>query len=357
MSTRKMNKAIIENKEIFLGLEDSKRTWKINVRSGGMEVHQTSMPARLDVLLAYLNNGFPKCTIHLMYEAGFKGFGLHDALIARGIHCVVIPPHLVTEAKVSKIKTDKRDARRLAKIFENGDYQSTCFVPDRERREDRQISRTLIGIQKEIKATKNRIMKFFDFHGIAVPTGLSLWSKAGMLFLRKVELNEPIRISLDALLAVLDVLIETERGLRTYLQGLTKKTRYAKAFRVTQSMPGIGWFTAIRLVLELGEDLRRFASGKHIASFAGLVCGEYSTGDDTHRGGITHIGSSHIRTWLVECAWVAIRKDPVLSNKFHRIYSSVHRKKTAIVAVARIMLVRLRACVISGTPYQLCIAE
>jgi len=356
MSTRKMNKAIIEDKDIFLGLEDSKRTWKVNVRSGGMEVHQTTMPAQLEVLLGYLKNGFPKCRIHLMYEAGFKGFGLHDDLVARGIHCVVIPPHLVTEAKVSKIKTDKRDARRLAKILENGDYQSQCFVPDQERREDRQISRTLVGIQKEIKATKNRVMKLFDFHGIAVPER-KLWSKAGMLFLRNVELSEPLKVSLDALLVVLAVLEETKKKLRVYLFGIAKKPRYAKAFKLIESMPGISWFTAIRLVLELGEDLNRFSSGKHIASFAGLVCSEYSTGDEVRKGGITHIGSSLIRTMLVECAWVAIRKDPVLSNKFHRVYSSVHRKKTAIVAVARMMLVRLRACVISGTPYQLCVAN
>jgi transposase len=357
MSTRKMKESIVENKKIFVGLEDSKRTWKLNVRCDGMEVQEASMPTRLNALTAYLESRFPGCEVGLMYEAGFKGFGLYDALQRRGIHCVVIPPHLVTEPKVSKVKTDKRDARRLANMLESGDIPSTCFVPDKERREDRQISRTLVGIQKEVKATKNRIMKLFDFHGIDVPTDVQLWSKAGMSFLKQVELSQPLRISLDALLSLLGVLVQTEQGLRGHLRELTTKPRYAKTFAVVQSLPGIGWFTAIRLVLELGEDLSRFASSKQIASFAGLVCNEHSSGDTVRRGGITHVGNAFIRTWLVECAWIAIRKDPVLGNKFRRVWSSAHRKKTAIVAVARMMLVRLRACVIAGTSYRLCVAQ
>ena len=62
----------------------------------------------------YLRNKFPECTIHLIYEAGFKGFNLYDRLTEDGIDCVVIPPHMVTEPKMNKVKTDKRDARRLA---------------------------------------------------------------------------------------------------------------------------------------------------------------------------------------------------------------------------------------------------
>jgi transposase len=114
------------------------------------------MPASYPVLNAFLQNKFPGCRIHLICEAGFKGFNLYDKLKGDGFHCVVIPPHLVTEPKINKVKTDKRDARRLAKILENGDYRE-CHVPDKEIREDRQISRTLIGVQKNIVAVKNRI--------------------------------------------------------------------------------------------------------------------------------------------------------------------------------------------------------
>ena len=82
------------------------------------------------------------------------------------------------------------------------------------------------------------------------------------------------------------------------------------------SLPGIGWFTAIRLVLEFGEDLSHFSTGKKIASFVGLTCSEHSTGETERKGRITGMGSGFIRSTLVENSWMAIRKDPVLLAKF-----------------------------------------
>jgi transposase len=156
---------IVPGKRIFVGLEDSKRTWKGCVRSAGMVVHETSMLAVYDNLRRYLQNRYPGCQTRLMYEAGFGGFWLHDRLMADGIECVVTPPHRVTQEKVNKVKTDRTDARRLAKNLESGDY-TACHVPDQQWREDRQISRTLGQIQRTITATKNRIRKFLDFHGL-----------------------------------------------------------------------------------------------------------------------------------------------------------------------------------------------
>ena len=136
----RLQEYVVKDKEIFVGLEDSKRTWKLAVRSEKMIIHQVSMEAKYPVLIGYLRNKFPDCAIHLMYEAGFKGFNLYDALTEDGIDCVVIPPHVVTEPKVNRIKTDKRDARRLALVLENHDFKDSCYVPDKERREDRQIT-------------------------------------------------------------------------------------------------------------------------------------------------------------------------------------------------------------------------
>jgi transposase len=135
------------------------------------------------------------------------------------------------------------------------------------------------------------------------------------------------------------------------LRRFCRKERYRKAFEIARSLPGIGWFTAIRLVLELGEDLSHFTSGKKIASFIGLTSSEYSTGETEHRGRITGMGSGFLRSTLIENSWIAIRKDPVLLDKFTRIWHGSGSKKKAIVAVARMLIVRLRACIISGTAY------
>jgi transposase len=311
MSTRKIQSFVVKGKEVFVGLEDSKRTWKIAVRCERMVIHQVSMDAKYPVLLRYLQNNFPECTIHLIYEAGFKGFNLYDQLTEDGIDCMVIPPHLVTEPKTKRIKTDKRDANRLALILENNDIPSACHIPDKERRQDRQISRTLIAIQKDIIRTRNRIRKFLDFHGIEVPfTEKDRWGKGEFEILKELPLCEPLKISLHVLLAVLEQLWTHHTSLRTYLRQLCRKERYNKAFEIARSLPGIGWFSAIRLVLELGEDLSHFTSGKKIASFVGVTCSEYSSGETEWKGRITGMGSGFIRAALIENSWVAIRNDP-----------------------------------------------
>ena len=162
---RKMQKYIVKGNKIFIGLEDSKKTWKLCARCDRLEVDQLSMPAKYEVLRSYLLNKFPDCEVAVMYEAGFQGFWLHDLLESDGYTCIVTPANKVTMAKDDRVKTDKRDARRLAKNLENGDYV-ICHVPDSERRDDRQISRTLSQVQKNIIATKNRIRRLLDYHGL-----------------------------------------------------------------------------------------------------------------------------------------------------------------------------------------------
>ena len=220
--TYRLQEYVVKGKEVFVGLEDSKRTWKLAVRSEKMIIHQVSMEAKYPVLIGYLRNKFPECTIHLMYEAGFKGFNLYDALAEDGIDCVVIPLHVVTEPKVNRIKTDKRDARRLALVLENHDFKDGCYVPDKERREDRQVSRTLIAVQKDIIRTRNRIRKLLRFHGIEVPFP-DRWGRGEFRALKKLELSEPLRISLDIFLTQLEELWAHQVSLRAALRKLCKK--------------------------------------------------------------------------------------------------------------------------------------
>jgi len=155
----------LKNEAVFVGLEDSKRSWKVCVRSNGTILTETSMPAVYETLHAFFINKFPECKIKVIYEAGFGGFWLHDLIVGDGIECIVTPPNKVTEQKANKVKTDKVDARRLALVLENNDY-SACNVPEKDRREDRQISRTLNQIQRNIVETKNQIRRMFDFHGL-----------------------------------------------------------------------------------------------------------------------------------------------------------------------------------------------
>ncbi len=350
---RKMQDWIAKGKEIFIGLEDSKKTWKVCVRSEKMVIHEASMPAVYETLRNYLKNKFPECKVKVMYEAGFKGFNLYDQLTADEIDCVVLPPHLMLEAKVSRVKTDKKDARRLSKMLEDNDYRG-CYVPDRERREDRQICRTLNAVEKEIKSTRNRIRKLLQYHGIAVDIpDTQVWGKKEFRGIGKMSLSGSLEKSITILLSLLESLWTHQLALRKELRALSTKPRYQKAFQIARSLPGIGWLTSIRIVLELGEDFTRFSTSKSIANFLGLTGCEYSTGETEIKGRITGQGPTFVRSWLVESAWVAIRKDPVLRGKFDAVWRNSGSKKKAIVAVARKLAVRLRSCILLNQEYQI----
>lgn len=350
----KMLKVIAENQKVFVGLEDSKRNWKLCVRCDGMVVHEVSMHARYKQLHTYLTNHYPGCSIMVIYEAGFKGFTLHDKLVADGIDCVVTPPHRVTQEKGRKVKTDKIDARRLAKVLENDDYAS-CFIPDIELREDRQTSRTIIQIQKDIVRIKNRIRKFFDFYGFDEVLPAGDWYERDYQYAYELigRLSEALQPTLKHDLDMLAFLKQAKHRFRDKLKELSKKPRYNQTFELLRTAPGVGWYTAIRLVLEWGDDLSRFSSAKQFASFTGLTGSESSTGETERRGNITRQGPRHVRAWLIECAWTAYKRDPELLQKYIAVHRATGKKKKAIVAVARKLAVRLRAIVLAQTEYKM----
>ncbi|MBF0433574.1 MAG: IS110 family transposase [Fibrobacteria bacterium] len=350
---KKITEIILKNEKIFVGLEDSKRTWKLCVRNNNMIVFQGSIPAEFENLMQFFKNKFPKCLIKVIYEAGFSGFWLHDRLQEKGINCIVTPPNMVTEEKCNKVKTDKIDARRLAKVLENEDFKA-CRVPSEERMQHRQLSRTLHQVQKKITSTKNQIRRFFDVHGIITPKGV--WSDKTYIELRNIVIHATLQYCLDMYLDMLDLLRNQKQALTKKLKELAKSPAYNKTVKLYQSTPGIGEFTAIRLALEWG-DISEFSSGKKFASYNGLCPSEYSTGDTVKRGGITKQGNRLARHWLVEAAWTAIKKDPALLEKFNAVWKSSGKKNVAIVAVARKLAVRLRGLVLSDKPYVLGLIE
>ena len=350
---------ILRNEEVFVGLEDSKKTWSLCVRSGGMIVHETSMPAQYEVLRNYFNNKFPECQIQVMYEAGFRGFGLHEQLVGDGWECVVTPPHTVTEEKCQRKKNDRTDCRGLAKNLENKDYRK-CFVPDKILREDRQVSRTCGQVQADITRVCSRIRRTLEFHGLDNGLPAGRWSGAMYAQVRQrlgeIDMSDSLRFSFEVMFRELENLRQLKKELVIQLRKLARSDWYKSSVRLLTSAPGIGVLTAIRLALEWG-NVSRFGRREEFASFLGLVPSDYSSGDKEHRGHITKQGNRSVRWWLVECSWVAIRYDPVLLDKFRRVLRSCGSKKKAIVAVARKLALRLRRTLLYGEPYAVGVVE
>ncbi len=355
---RRLQEYVVKGQEVFVGLEDSKRTWKLCARSEKMVVHETSMPAEYDVLRKYLMNKYPDCRIKVMYEAGFRGFSLHDKLEADGYDCIVTPPHTVTEEKCQRQKNDRIDSRRLAKNLENNDFGS-CYIPDKQLREDRQIVRAYGQLQRDITRVSNRIRRTLEFHDLDYHFKSGRWNRCDYKESRKkletISMSESLRFSLKVLYDELEHLWDLQKETLGMLRKLSKSLMYKENFDLAKSVPGVGALTAIRLVLEWG-DLSRFKRKEEFASFLGLIPSEYSSGEMEHKGHITKQGNRAIRSWLIESSWVAIRYDPVLLDKFRRVYKNSGSKKKAIVAVARKLALRIRAVILNREPYTIGLA-
>jgi transposase len=348
---RKMDRTIVQDQEVFVGIDVSKKSYAVAVRSGGALVYRCQVPAQYTHLRA-LWERLPDCEIHAVYEAGFSGFGLYDALVGDGIEARVTPPSKVARTG-DRVKTDRRDARTLAHQLASGMLRR-CRVPTPEARVARAWSRylnQLIGQQTRLKA---QIKSCLDWHGITAELDTQRrWSRAYRAQVQQlVGASGPLSVIVPDMLARL---AETERRvteIKLRLRVLARQAPYREPVELFQSAPGIGWLTAIRLVLEW-QDLRDFPNGAAFASYLGLTPSEYSSGDQVRRGGITRQGNGRVRAWLIEAAWRAITQDPALGARFRRLAPGRAKgmRKRAIVAVARTLALRLRACWMSGQPY------
>lgn len=345
----KIDLTLVRDQEVFVGIDVSKRSYAIAVRSEGMLIHRGSCAADYTHLRG-LWARLPGCRMHAVYEAGFSGFGLYDQLVADGIDALVTPPSKVPRT-MDRVKTDRLDAQKLARELEKGSLRR-CRVLTPEAREAREWSRYLTQLTQQKTRLKNQIKSRLAWHGIHVAAdGPRRWSQA-----YRTQILEQI-VGCGAIAEILrDMLVrltEIEHralAMKRQLRTLAGSVAYREPVKLLESAPGIGWLTAIRLVLEWG-DPGAFRNGAAFVSYLGLTPSEYSSGDRIRRGRITRQGNGWVRAWLVEAAWKAITIDPVLGARFRRIAPGPANKKRAIVAVARTLALRLRACWRSGQPY------
>lgn len=200
----------------------------------------------------------------------------------------------------------------------------------------------------------NRIRRSLEFHGLDGNFKAGAWRQVDYRMLKEkigsMELSGSLRLTFTLMFDILESLWDNRKTLRKALAALSKEERYKKQYAILKSAPGIGPLTAIRLCLEWG-DVTRFKRKEEFGNFTGLIPRDFSTGESDRKGHITKQGCRYVRGWLIECAWIAIRHDPVLLDKFNNVYKNSGSKKKAIVAVARKLAIRLRALLIAEEMY------
>jgi len=239
---------------------------------------------------------------------------LYWTLTKAGIPCQVIAPTLVPMKAGDRIKTDRRDALRLAQSFRSGDL-TPVWVPDAAHEALRDLVRARESAKRDQLRARHRLSKFLLRHGHRPEIKMTSWTQKYMDWIKRVKFEQQAQQwTLE------DYVNEVEHcGLRIErLDQLIDQavelapTSMKEVVEALQALRGIAKVSAVTIVAEVGQ-LSRFATARQFMGYSGTIPSEHSSGESVRRGGITKTGNAHLRRVVVEAAW-SQRHGPILSR-------------------------------------------
>ena len=292
----------------------------------------------------------------VLLEACLLAGWVCDLCPERGVRCLVA--NTASEAwkfKHLKRKTDRDDALRLAEIYRLGQFPAVA-IPAKEVREHRALIETRQKLVGRRVALQNRIRAAFVGQGLPAPRGARAWTQAGLAGIaahaRPLADCGPDQLWRGRLHLALTEL-EHVRGLLDQADHkLDELAKHSAAMKILDTIPGVGPRTAEAVAAFLPRP-ELFRTTKQVSAYGGFVPRQYQSTDTDHRGRITKRGPRTLRQLLVECAWVMLRYNAWARAVYQRLtHGGKTRKKQAIVAVARKLLVRCWAMLRDGTVWR-----
>lgn len=322
----------------FVGLDVHAQSIAVAVAEAGGEVRSLGVipncPESVSKLVKKL--GKPD-QLRVCYEAGPTGYVLYWQLTRLGVRCEVVAPTLVPVKPGDRVKTDRRDAEKLARSYRAGDL-TRVWVPDAQHEALRDLVRAREAAKQDQLRARHRLGKFLLRHGRRVSEG-SPWTGKHMKWIKEQHFEQPAQEA-----TLLDYLHEVEHAAER-IQRLEKciddaiRTMPEKMRAVIQglqSLRGIAQVSAASIVAELGE-ISRFATARQLMGYSGAVSSEYSSGEEVRRGPISKAGNAHLRRIVVEAAW-AYRHRPNIGRELaaRQVHSSAPVREIAWKAQHRL---------------------
>jgi transposase len=304
----------------FVGLDVHAETIAVAVAESVGEVRSLGgIPNRMESIRKMIGKLGPVGNLKCCYEAGPTGYVLYWQLTQLGVACEVIAPSLVPVKSGDRVKTDRRDAEKLARCYRAGEL-TAVWIPDAAHEALRDLVRAREAAKKDQLRYRHRLGKFLLRHGQR-PTGAGEpWTKKYLNWIRiHVRFDQP---ALEATLAhYLGEVEHTAERIVKLEQAIDEAVAKAPAevravIEALQALRGVAQTTAATVVCELGS-LSRFESPRQLMGYSGLVPREYSSGNRTQRGAITKCGNAHLRRVLVESVW-AYRHRPNVQGRVLR---------------------------------------
>ncbi len=291
----------------YIGLDVHKDTIAISVARAGRQAPESwgeiaNKPQKVAKLVERLAGEFGGEALLFTYEAGPCGYGLYRQLLSLGQDCQVVAPSKIPSNPGERIKTDRRDAAKLARLLRSGEL-TPVWVPDTEQEAMRDLTRARDDIKAQQRKARQQLNAFVLRHGHHWPSNKTNWTRGHYHWLeslrfehdwQQVVLQEYINSVKAADQRVLDLTAQMERVLPHW--------SLAPVVDSLVALRGIDKLAAMVLLAELG-DISRFDSPKQLMAFLGLVPSEHSSASKRRQGGITKTGNGHARRMLVESAW------------------------------------------------------
>lgn len=341
-------------KTIYVGIDVHEKDYQVAKVLDGICLGNHRMAANNKMLIEHLNSHYPGATFKCVYESCAWGFTLQRELSSAGIECIVVHAADVSSSdKEKKRKTDKVDAHKLARNLASGDL-TAIHVPDEALQKERNLIRFRKKLVGDLNRSKNRLKSLLKYQGIKIPEQLGKknnWSRNFMNWVeeeakRDILLQDTLLLMLEQIKSLRQLLLKTERSLRKLMQ-----TRYNQQAKLLMTAPGIGRTVAILWLLEIG-DITRFKSFDALNDLIGFCPDTDSSGETERDRGITARRHKQLRSALIEAAWQAIRIDPALMDSYQKLIKRM-KGHQAIIRIARKLLRRIRAMLLTGQPYQI----
>lgn len=321
----------------FVGLDLHAETIAVAVAEPNGEVRSLGViPNRRESVRRLVRKLGP--SVRICYEAGPCGYVLYWQLTEMGVHCDVVAPTLVPVKAGDPIKTDRRDAEKLARSYRSGDL-TPVWVPDTAHEALRDLVRAREAAKKDQLRARHRLQKFLLRRGLRPPEAIKTWTAKHLAWVKTLRLEQPAQAA-----TLLDYVTEVdhaceridrlERAIDQAIEAAPPAIRSVVA--ALQSLRGVARISAATIVAEVGQ-LSRFRRPKQLMGYAGAVPSEHSSGERVHRGAIAKTGNAPLRRILVEAAW-SYRHRPSLRGELQRRQKNASEEVKEIAWKAQVRL-------------------
>src|SRR5713101_7022085 len=321
----------VMSKVRFIGLDAHADTIAVAIAEPSGEVRSVGViPNRPESIRKLVKKVGPAEELRVCYEAGPTGYVVYWQLTALGVRCEVVAPTLVPVKAGDRVKTDRRDALKLARSYRSGDL-TAVWVPDAAHEALRDLVRAREAAKKDQLRARHRLGKLLLRHGRRPPTPMKPWTQTSLAWVKTVHFEHAAQEAtlvdyLHEVEHMADRITRLERAIDDAVK--TAPERMRAVIEALQALRGIAQVSAVTVVTEVGE-LSRFAKPRQLMGYSGAVAREDSTGERIRRGGITKTGNAHLRRVIIEAAW-AYRYRPAVGAALRKRQAEVSPEVNAI---------------------------